>query len=72
MPLAYLCPYFKGERREKEGKRACVICEAAIVRFGDKEMRREIAFGLCAGEYAECPFYKAQTAYYERKESRGE
>ena len=72
MPLAYLCPYFIGERRANDGKRARVICEAAVVKFGDKEMRREIAFGLCAGDYTQCPFYKAQTDYYRRKESRRE
>lgn len=72
MPLAYICPYFKVERRAKGEKRACVICEAAVIFFSDKEMRREFAFGLCAGDYYECPIYKAQTAYYQRNESRRE
>ncbi len=55
-----ICPYFK-----KEVKGA-VRCEAGSVRPKDSQMRRELCYGFCAGQWWECQFKKSLDSYYER------
>lgn len=57
-----LCPYFI---KEEKGE---VHCEAGRIKAKDKEMRKELVYGRCAGNWQQCQFGVALANYYERKE----
>ena len=56
------CPYY---RYEKEGR---IYCEAGRIEAKSVLMRRELAYGYCAGNWAECTLKKMLDNYYERQE----
>lgn len=67
MPKLYLCPYFHGEKKASKNRPARILCEGGTRRCADAQMRRDIAYTFCGGDYRSCQIYQLLCAYYERQ-----
>ncbi len=66
MQMMMQCPFFKKDASLK------LSCEAATIKFPDRDARSEFILGYCANNYAwrKCPIAHCLENYYFRKEDK--
>lgn len=69
MPLAMLCPFFKKEKDATATLPARLNCEGGTLNYRDRQMRRDLVYKMCAGDYQSCQIYQLLTESYDRDDN---